>query len=183
MTKTSTVTEAVYKKYWDGEHGRMYTFNIRLANDDVGEINSKSEGGEKFNIGTEITYEITKGQFGNKIKIVQAQGAPSVQNNPIIQPTPGTSTIQIASPQPDSRNVSFALSYSKDLVVGKAISVVELFSMAYRIKNWMDNPSPDEKELLVRQEPQDKMEQFSQQRTPDQPGLYDELPPAMDSPY
>jgi len=71
--KKSTVKVVKFLKEWENENGKFYSFGIRMANDDAGYYNSKSQDQNKFVEGQEVEYEYeppNEGQTYGKIKPV-----------------------------------------------------------------------------------------------------------------
>jgi hypothetical protein len=96
MAQTSTIKEIKGVKPWDGKHGKVYYFNLEMANGDKGEIGKKSETALK--IGDPLTYELEVTTRGNNIKEIKQNGFNGM----------GAIT---------GRSSSMALAYAKDLAV------------------------------------------------------------------
>lgn len=75
MNKRGVVNSVQANGTWQGKFGLMYKYEVSIG-EDVGEYSSKSENQNKFVIGQEVDYEVTQGQFGNKIKPSFQQNAP-----------------------------------------------------------------------------------------------------------
>tara|TARA_R100001244_G_scaffold132321_1_gene108185 strand:+ start:1671 stop:2174 length:504 start_codon:yes stop_codon:yes gene_type:complete len=63
MQKTSKVISVTANGTWDGSYGTMYKFEIVFQNADVGEYSSKNKEQNKFEVGSEVEYEYTGGQY------------------------------------------------------------------------------------------------------------------------
>ena len=147
--KTSTVTELSPQPSFESAYGTLFPFNIRLNNGDVGQVNTKDQGGGKFAVGTTINYDITKGQFGMKIKLVQPPEGATNEHAPAPSYQAGTthpkSTYQAPRTSfqaPSDKNNAFALSYSKDLVVAKVIGLDKLEEWYNKILVMLNQPKP-----------------------------------------
>lgn len=94
------------------------SFIITLDNGDSGFYTSKSEEQTKFIIGKETEYNIEQKQgskgFYNKITIPQSEN--SFQGG-----FKGKS-----APDPKTQMISFAMSYTKDLIVGGKVGIQEM---------------------------------------------------------
>ena len=55
--KSSTITAVQGNGTWEGPHGLLYSYEVRLANGDHILLNAKSENA--FQIGTDLSYELT----------------------------------------------------------------------------------------------------------------------------
>ena len=55
--KTSTITSVQGNGTWEGPHGLLYSYEVRLNNGDHILLNAKSENA--FSIGQELSYELT----------------------------------------------------------------------------------------------------------------------------
>lgn len=55
----------------------LYKFFVSFDNGDSGEYSSVKPDQDKFNVGQEAEYELTAGQYGNRIKPVYSQGGGS----------------------------------------------------------------------------------------------------------
>ena len=55
--KTSTITAVQGNGTWEGPHGLLYSYEVRLNNGDHILLNAKSENA--FSIGQELSYELT----------------------------------------------------------------------------------------------------------------------------
>lgn len=106
-----------------------YSFIVELDNGDRGYYNSKSEDQTKFVVGKEAEYliEEKEGRTGNKyfkITVPQADGAKNF----------GSGRPQI---DPKTQMISFAMSYTKDLIVGGKVQLSDLDKEFNRIYNLM----------------------------------------------
>lgn len=102
-TKTAKIVRTVFVSDWiSPQGGQVYYHEIELDNGDRGQIGSKEKMPAKLNPGQELTYTIESSSRGNKIKAV-------------------TQTPQFAGkramPEPKVQMISFAMAYTKDLVV------------------------------------------------------------------
>jgi hypothetical protein len=102
------------------------SFQIELENGDKGFYTSKSEEQTKFVVGKECEYNIEEkeGKTGKKyykITIPQSENAFT-----------GGGGFKSKAPEPRIQMISFAMSYSKDLVVAGKIEFKEL-SMAFEV--------------------------------------------------
>jgi hypothetical protein len=95
------------------------SFIINLDNGDSGFYTSKNEDQTKFVVGQETEYLIEQKQgkngFYNKITLPQAEG--SFQ---------GSGFKGKSAPDPKVQMISFAMSYTKDLIVGGKVSMSEM---------------------------------------------------------
>lgn len=55
--KNSTITSVQGNGTWEGPHGLLYSYEVRLANGDHILLNAKTENA--FQIGSELSYELT----------------------------------------------------------------------------------------------------------------------------
>lgn len=109
MEKTAKITRTTFKNVWNNpKGGQVFYHDIELDNGDAGSIGSKEQMPAKLNPGSELTYTIE----GNKIKAVmpmQQQAGGGFHKKPQIEPR-----IQM---------ISFAMAYTKDLVVAGKVDL------------------------------------------------------------
>lgn len=55
--KNSTITSVQGNGTWEGPHGLLYSYEVRLANGDHILLNAKTENA--FQVGSELSYELT----------------------------------------------------------------------------------------------------------------------------
>jgi hypothetical protein len=119
MEKTSKITACEWAKEYTGQYGVTHFHTITLENGDTGQIGAKEKMSSKLAVGTELTYTIEAGQYGNKIKAVVNQSKPF---------------------QKKEANVSaFAASYTKDLIIAGKADLEQFETVATRILNWIKN--------------------------------------------
>jgi len=107
---TSKVVECIPVKSYEYKGEIYWPFRLTLSNGDTGQYSSKSDGGEKVQVGKEIEYTLVEHQKGNKIKLVYAQKS-GFQ---------GSGAKGGGGYQKESFNemmVSIAFSYAKDLYI------------------------------------------------------------------
>jgi hypothetical protein len=122
--KTAKITRTVFVSDWAGPNGPVYYHEIELSNGDKGQIGSKEKMPSKLNPGSELTYTIEETSRGNKIKAVVTGGNQFQGKGRTM-------------PEPRIQMISFAMSYTKDLIVGGKIDVKELQRMFTIIYNEM----------------------------------------------
>jgi hypothetical protein len=109
--KTGKVTSASFKKEWTGKFGTMYDHNIEFANGDNGVYTSKKKEQDSFKVGEEVPYTIEKtvrnGFTNYKIAPVSEKGNGF-----------GGGARSFAPKNYKADFISFAASYTKDLIVG-----------------------------------------------------------------
>lgn len=134
-TKKSKVTVSEYKNESTGKFGLQYYHNIEFENGDKGTYTSKRKDQVNFIVGQEADYTIeTKinGQYTNVfIKPVMPADKPSFGGKAAFIPK-----------DPKIEMISYAMSYAKDLVVGKAVKIEELPAYFDKIYNEMLNRLP-----------------------------------------
>lgn len=115
MEKTAKITRTTFKNVWDNpKGGQIFYHNIELDNGDKGSIGSREKMPSKLNPGSDLTYTIE----GDKIKAVIAQtggGAPWTKGGK-------------QGPEPRVQMISFAMAYTKDLIVGGKLEIKDLES-------------------------------------------------------
>ncbi len=189
--KTSTIVEVSPQKsyYSKGAQCELYPFNLRMENADVGQYSSKSQSPEWIGIGREVNYEITREQYGNKIKLVQGQQQQggSVQHSAQIPAGQQKQDYQKSSYQQEpieTKFIGMAMGYTKDLTVANIWDGIDLEDHFNDILNIMLRAKD---RVLTESAPpkqQDKMEQFTQQQTPPQSGDFmDGIPMPEEPPY
>jgi hypothetical protein len=109
MEKKAKITRTVFKNEWAGPNGNVYYHDIELDNGDKGSIGSKEKMPSKLNSGQELTYTIQD----NKIKAVNAPGS-------------GGGFSGGKGPNPKVQIVGFAMSYTKDLIIGGKVDIKQL---------------------------------------------------------
>ena len=72
--KTAKVVSVTPKGDFAFNGKTFYKFFVSLDNGDSGEYNSVKADQDKFVAGSEVEYELTSNQYGNKIKPVYSQG-------------------------------------------------------------------------------------------------------------
>lgn len=111
MEKTAKITRTTYKNTWNNpKGGQVFYHDIELDNGDKGSIGSKEQMPAKLNPGSELTYTIEAG----KIKAVVPQNA----GGGGFRPGGGK-----AAPEPRIQMISFAMAYTKDLVVAGKVDL------------------------------------------------------------
>jgi len=123
MEKKAKITRTVFKNEWAGTNGTVYYHDIELDNGDKGSIGSKEKMPTKLNPGTELTYTIE----GNKIKAVSAPVGGGFQGG-------GGGK---RGPDPKVQIVGFAMSYTKDLIIGGKVDIKHLPEMFEKIHGLM----------------------------------------------
>lgn len=126
MEKKAKITRTVFKNEWAGPNGNVYYHDIELDNGDKGSIGSKEKMPAKLNPGQDLTYTIEgDARGGFKIKAVNPSGAG------------GGFGSGKKGPDPKVQIVSFAMSYTKDLVVAGKIDVKDMSSYFEKIHSVM----------------------------------------------
>lgn len=108
--KTSTIDDIISVRPYDGQNGRIWYYDIVLANGDSGSIGKKSD--DALHVGQRITYTAEEGKFGLKIKEYREPFTPG-GNGQRTAPSAGGSPFAAGA----DRNASFALAYAKDIAV------------------------------------------------------------------
>lgn len=129
--KTAKVAFVLNVREWSGNNGKIFYYKLEMDNGDIGEIGKKTENA--FKVGDSLTYTIEEGQYGNKFKPVQQNGFSGANRGNF----GGAKT---------GGNASFALAYSKDLMVKKleqenynADEIVKgTLWIADKFKAWLD---------------------------------------------
>jgi hypothetical protein len=96
MTKTAKVKAIIGIREWAGNNGTVYYHKLEMDNGEIGEIGKKKNNA--FQIGDSLTYTSEESQYGLKFKAAQENGFKGGFKS---QGSPA----------------SFALSYSKDIIV------------------------------------------------------------------
>lgn len=120
---------------WTSDKGvPYYGIQLWLENGDQGEALAKTP--EDIKPGMAITYTMTSGKYGDKIKVDW-------------RATNGTGGGSFGGGKggPRGGNAAFALSYAKDLAVahqanplsGKPLTSDEIISLATKFKTWLDS--------------------------------------------
>ena len=132
-TKKAKVTKVIKTVNGDGSAKKdsygNYSFIVELDNGDRGYYASKSEDQTKFVVGKEAEYVIEEKEARNggkyyKITVPQAEGSKSFGG--------GRPTVD-----PKVQMISFAMSYTKDLIVGGKVQMNELEKEFNRIYTTM----------------------------------------------
>jgi hypothetical protein len=127
--KTSKVKAITFKKEWMGKDGSpVYTHVIELENGDKGEVNFKSKFPHQAIVGNEYSYSIEPNANPN-----WASKIPTEKNDKSAYGGQGTKQ------NPKISAASYALSYSKDLVVGGVIPLDKLTQQADVLFNWLNS--------------------------------------------
>lgn len=111
--KKAKITRTIFKSEWNGPNGQVYYHDIELDNGDKGSIGSKEKMPAKLNPGSELNYTIEN----NKIKAVSPPNASGGN---------GFSGGGRKGPDPKVQIVGFAMSYTKDLIIGDKIKIDQL---------------------------------------------------------
>lgn len=121
--KTSTIENLKFVRTWDWPNWTVYYYDMVMDNGDRWAIGRKEEG--SLSIWEELTYELEEDKMWNpKFKLVN----PKFAGKPLIQ-----KKVEVVEKRVSEWNgslPSFAISYSKDLVVGKAIPIEDMFEKA-----------------------------------------------------
>lgn len=128
MEKTAKITRTVFKNVWNNpKGGQIFYHDIELDNGDRGQIGCKEQDPSKINPGNSLTYTIeADGRGGQKIKAVM----------PVQQ---GGHWSKGGKPQQDPKTqmISFAMSYTKDLIVAGKVELKDLEKQFSSIHNQM----------------------------------------------
>jgi hypothetical protein len=125
MEKKAKIKRTVFKNEWKGSNGSVYYHEVELDNGDKGQIGCKENMPVKLNPGNELTYTIEPdGRGGFKIKAVQQAGGFSGGGGK-------------KGPDPKVQIVGFAMSYTKDLIIGGKIEIGKLPETFERIHSLM----------------------------------------------
>lgn len=117
MEKTAKITRTTFKNVWNNpKGGQVFYHEIELDNGDKGQIGCKDQMPEKINPGKELTYTIEVNEKGSKIKAVIP-----AQQNAGNWPKGGRT-----APEPRVQMISFAMAYTKDLVVAGKLELKDL---------------------------------------------------------
>jgi len=129
MEKTAKITRTVFKNVWNNpQGGQVFYHEVELDNGDKGQIGSKEQMPAKLNPGSTLTYTIETTDKGNKIKAV-------VPTNASGQQWSGKKS----APDPKVQMISFAMSYTKDLIVGGKVQMESLESVFNKIHALMSS--------------------------------------------
>ena len=129
--KTSKVTKAEFKKEFDSNYGKLYSFLVEFENGDSGFYNSKNKDNPKFTVGKEADYTVEEKQ-GNK------------GSYNIIKPVKKDFTTTYDKGSSKGGNASFALSYAKDYYIAccnhidPKTDADTICEVAEIFKNWLD---------------------------------------------
>ena len=143
MIKQGTVKQAKYLgRTWEAHGKTFFVHGIAFDNNDFGEYSSVNEHQTKFVVGQTRFYELA-GEPG-KIKIKPADDP----NDPYGGWT--KSGLKEYTPKPDDKNRGFALSYAKDITIGRMereegynFDELELLQLADTFNNWLNNFKPE----------------------------------------
>lgn len=126
MEKKAKITRTVFKSEWAGPNGNVYYHDIELDNGDKGSIGSKEKMPTKLNPGSELTYTIeADARGGFKIKAMNPNAGG------------GGFTGGGKRPDPKVQIVGFAMSYTKDLIIGGKVDIGKLPETFERIHSLM----------------------------------------------
>lgn len=119
-----TVTSCIKIKDWQNKEGKLVPiYGIGLSDGQSGE-----SFGKEIPIGTPMgELIIESGQYGNKIKLKSAQGSGSWSGG---------------GGKSRGGNESFALSYSKDLVVAGKVDLSKILATADKFYTWLESKKP-----------------------------------------
>lgn len=132
MEKTAKITRTVFKNEYIGQYGTIYYHEIELDNGDKGQIGCKEKEPAKINPGQSITYTLEQTQKGFKIKPVN----PQIAQNTAFKPSGGAGN-KYQPADPSIQMISFAMAYTKDLIVGDKLSIDQLEKGFERVYNLM----------------------------------------------
>jgi hypothetical protein len=129
MEKKGKIVRTVFKNKWSAGTGSpVFYHDIELDNGDKGSIGAKEEMPAKLNPGQELTYTIeTDNRGGFKIKAVNPAGAG------------GFNAAGKRGPDPKVQIVGFAMSYTKDLIVGGKVDIKNLPEIFEKIHKLMSD--------------------------------------------
>jgi hypothetical protein len=115
MEKKAKITKLTFTKEWGSGTSTTFFHDIELDNGDKGSIGAREKNSPKLAPGTELTYTIEGGQYGNKIK---AMSSPNGSG--------GFAGGGKKGPDPKLQHAAFAMSYTKDLVVADKIKIDQM---------------------------------------------------------
>jgi hypothetical protein len=124
MEKKAKITKCSFTKEWGEGSSKTFFHDIELDNGDKGSIGAKEKNPDKLKTGSELTYTIESGQYGNKIKAVNSQ--------PVYGGGGGKK-----GPDPKVQIVGFAMSYTKDLIIAGKVEIKLLPETFERIHSLM----------------------------------------------
>jgi hypothetical protein len=117
--KTSTITSVQGNGTWEGPHGLLYSFELRLNNGDHILLNAKSEN--PFSIGQELSYELTGKSDRNQTPYAKKVNPNFIQQQPVGGFTPPS------TPGGDDRQksieIQMAFKTAMDYVCGKSENI------------------------------------------------------------
>ena len=121
MEKTSKITSCTLKNEWTNPQNQtvVYYHDLEFENGDKYSIGAKEKNPEKYAVGKELTYTVENG----KLKVVA--------------PPFGKSGGGFKSEPFEHKAASYAISYSKDLVVAGKVETKDLLPIADKIYNWL----------------------------------------------
>ena len=108
MERKGKIIESKFIKEWTGDKGTVYYHDIKLDNGDHGQIGTKERLPDKIAVGQELTYTIEEGQYGSRIKAVQQSSGGGFRGR---------------QQEPKIQMISFAMAYTKDLVVAGKVDL------------------------------------------------------------
>lgn len=112
----TTVTKCEVLKHWEKDGRKVPIYQVHLSDGQIAE-----SFGKEIPLGTPIEQlEITRGEYGFKVK----------------WNSPGKSG---GFQRQRSGNESFALSYSKDLVVAGKVDIGQILTTADRLYTWLES--------------------------------------------
>ena|SRR3990167_8945220 len=113
------VTACVKLKDWTNKEGKAIPiYKVSLSDFTEGE-----SFGKEIPVGTPVeSLEITEGQYGKKIKLKSSGGGGGFGGG-----------------KQRSGNESFALSYSKDLVVAGKVTIEQIIPVADKLYQWLES--------------------------------------------
>lgn len=126
MQKVSKVKTIEFKNEWTGDKGVVYYHNILFENGDTGSAGFKEKLPSKASVGSELAYELIESERGNKIKVLATGGNNNSYQKPGFQ-----------KPDPKMQMVTFAASYTKDLVVAGKAEMKDFTGYADKMYEWM----------------------------------------------
>jgi hypothetical protein len=124
MEKTSKIKSSKFTREWGEGQSKTFFHDIELENGDSGSIGAKEKNSDKLRPGSDLTYTIESGQYGNKIKAVSAGGGGGFGGGR-------------KGPEPKTQIIGFAMSYTKDLIVADKAKLEQLPALFEKIYNLM----------------------------------------------
>jgi hypothetical protein len=121
MEKTAKITKSTFTKEWGEGQSKTYFHDLEMDNGDKGSIGAKQKNPDKLAPGSDLTYTIESGQYGNKIKAV----------------TPAGGFAGKKGPDPKTQIIGFSMSYAKDLIIADKVKIDQLPQLFEKIYNLM----------------------------------------------